>query len=572
MKVRFGLQAKFFVMYLVFGLVISFGMYMIVQNSYVSVIYENYYENAIGIGKLAAGILDGDKVTEYAVTLKEDEEYLQWKERLNNIKESMGTYYLYVMYPVTEEKVIYILEAEFTEEQRKKISASEGMLGEEVTSWNSFKAAKEVLQTGLPSQSIEVTTTVQVADVETLGSVYVPVFDSEQKVVAVIGVDVLMSDISAYIKNTTQWMVTSIVLFCLISFLIMLFIIRFSVVKPMKVLEKHAEEMENNIFGNQIAVRGSDEISEISRVFNRMNTSIGKHLKEVEVINNAYYKYVPSELFQMLGRNVVTDVKLEDYTDREMTVISYRISNFDEIAKQIDTKQIFRFINHILTQAVPIVTERKGIIEKFEESGFRAFYTESCEESLLSAIAVCDRMKNFYDTYSKEALEIVLLGFGISYGSVRLGIVGNDERMSVVSVAKYTIMADFLRSICRKYYASILITAEAAMKIDGFQEKYHSRFLGFVYNSYTRRVEKIYDVYDGDIESTKQAKNQTKQQFERGVELFCIRKFMEARTQFVSVLKQNHADAAAREYLYLCNQYYQMEEDSSVEIYIEKYE
>lgn len=181
-------------------------------------------------------------------------------------------------------------------------------------------------------------------------------------------------------------------------------------------------------------------------------------------------------------------------------------------------------------------------------------------------------MKNFYDTYSKEALEIVLLGFGISYGSVRLGIVGHDERMSVVSVAKYTIMADFLRSICRKYYASILITAEAAMKIDGFQEKYHSRFLGFVYNSYTRRVEKIYDVYDGDIESTKQAKNQTKQQFERGVELFCIRKFMEARTQFVSVLKQNHADAAAREYLYLCNQYYQMEEDSSVEIYIEKYE
>ena len=230
MKVRFGLQAKFFVMYLVFGLVISFGMYMIVQNSYVSVIYENYYENAIGIGKLAAGILDGDKVTEYATTLEEDEEYLQWKERLNNIKESMGTYYLYVMYPVTEDKVIYILEAEFTEEQRKKISASEGTLGEEVTSWNSFKAAKEVLQTGLPSQSIEVTTTVQVADVETLGSVYVPVFDSEQKVVAVIGVDVLMSDISAYIKNTTQWMVTSIVLFCLISFLIMLFIIRFSVV------------------------------------------------------------------------------------------------------------------------------------------------------------------------------------------------------------------------------------------------------------------------------------------------------------------------------------------------------
>ena len=118
MKVRFGLQLKFFIIYLVFGLVISFGMYLIVQNSYVSVIYENYYENAIGIGKLAASILDGDKVTEYAETLEEDEIYFQWKERFHNIKESMGTYYLYVMYPITQEKVIYILEAEFTEEQR----------------------------------------------------------------------------------------------------------------------------------------------------------------------------------------------------------------------------------------------------------------------------------------------------------------------------------------------------------------------------------------------------------------------------------------------------------------------
>ena len=572
MKVRFGLRAKFFIMYLVFGLVISFGMYLIVQNSYVSAIYENYYENAIGVGKLAASVLDGDKVTEYAQTLEEDEIYFQWKERLNNIKESMGTYYLYVMYPITEEKVIYILEAEFTEEQREKIAASEGMLGEEVTSWNSFQAAKEVLQTGLPSQSIEVTTTVQVADVETLGSVYIPVIDSKQQVVAVIGVDVLMSDISAYIKNTTQWMIGSIVLVCFVSFVIMLFIIRFSVVKPIKVLEKHAEEMENGIFGNQIAVRGNDEISEISRVFNRMNTSIGKHLNEVEVINNAYSKYVPSELFRMLGRNVVTDVKLEDYTDREMMVVSYRICNFDEIAKQMDAKQIFRFINHILNQAIPIVTERRGIVEKFEESGFRAFYIEDCEESLRSAIAVCDRMKSFYETYSKEALETVLLGFGISYGSVRLGIVGHDERMSVVSLAKYTIMADFLRSICEQYYASILITADAAMKIEGFQERYHSRFLGFVYHSYARRAEKIYDVYDGDIESIKQAKSRTKKEFERGVELFCIRKFAEARTQFIAVLKQNGRDAAAREYLYLCNQYYQMEGDTSVEIYIEKYE
>lgn len=597
MKMRFGLQLKFFLIYLGFGLIIAFGMDLIVQKSYVSMIYEQYYDHAVGIGKLTAEILDGDKVAEYGRTLVEDEEYKEWKEQLNRIKSAMNTYYLYVMYPVAEDEVIYILEAEFTEEQRRKIKGSEGTLGEEVTSWSSFQTAQEVLRSGIPSQSIEVTTTVQVADVETLGSVYVPILDSHQQVVAVIGVDVLMSDVSTYIKNTVQWVWTAIVILCLISFFVMLFLIHFSVIAPIKELERYAEEMENGIFGNLIPVQGRDEISEISRVFNRMNIHIGTHLQEVEVINHAYSTYVPSELFQMLGRTVVTDVKLEDSVNQEMAVMSYAISNFDDIVKRMDAKQIFRFINDTLQQAIPAVVERGGVIGEFVEGGFRVFYTECCEESLCSAIAVCEKIRKIKwinreeEIYEKKdickereeiceeedrkkrvTLKQIKPGFGISYGAVMLGIVGHEKRMAVISVAKYTIMADFLKNICGKYYASILITADAVLKIDGFEENYHSRFLGFIYNSYAKRAEKIYDVFDGDEERVRRLKSQTKKQFEQGVKLFCMRKFAKARTQFVAVLKEDQKDAAAREYLYYCNQYYQREGDRDVDIYLERYE
>ena len=61
------------------------------------------------------------------------------------------------------------------------------------------------------------------------------------------------------------------------------------------------------------------------------------------------------------------------------------------------------------------------------------------------------------------------------------------------------------------------------------------------------------------------------QKFERGVNLFCARKFYEARTAFIDVLKQFRRDAAAREYLFLCNQYYQRDDQDQIDICIERF-
>ena len=84
-------------------------------------------------------------------------------------------------------------------------------------------------------------------------------------------------------------------------------------------------------------------------------------------------------------------------------------------------------------------------------------------------------------------------------------------------------------------------------------------------------MEKIYDVYDGDNEEDRRRKDMTRQMFEKGVSLFCARKFYEARNAFVEVLKQFRRDAAAREYLYLCNQYYQRDDAGEIDIYIERF-
>ena len=85
------------------------------------------------------------------------------------------------------------------------------------------------------------------------------------------------------------------------------------------------------------------------------------------------------------------------------------------------------------------------------------------------------------------------------------------------------------------------------------------------------RAEKIYDVYDGDAMEDRERKDLTKEKFEEGVRRFLAREFYEARLCFIEVLKLYRFDYAAREYLYLCNSFYQNEEGArEADVYVEE--
>ena len=87
-------------------------------------------------------------------------------------------------------------------------------------------------------------------------------------------------------------------------------------------------------------------------------------------------------------------------------------------------------------------------------------------------------------------------------------------------------------------------------------------------NKYSKVVEKIYDIYDGDCEEQRSGKERTKDSFERGVELFCMRRFKESRQAFIQTLKLFRKDKAAKRYLKYCNQYYQKKDTDTVSVFL----
>ncbi|MCD8038034.1 MAG: HAMP domain-containing protein [Lachnospiraceae bacterium] len=571
MKVRFGLRSKFLVIFLLLALVLSSAIAYVTRISYESTIIEKYYDHAISIVKLAASVMDGDRIQNYARTLEMTEEYQADLDRLNNIKQETEVYYLYVMYPLSEEEGIYIFDASLTQEQIALVGEGEATLGDLVNFGDNFPSAMEVLKSGEPSNQLDITTTMQGENNQTLASAYAPIFNSDNQVVAFAGVDVNMTDVDTYVQDASYQVITTIVCITVLGFLVLLLIVQISILRPMKKLTKAAENLADGKYGTPIAVRGRDEISEITRVFNRMSVNIKGHMDEMNELNEAYHKYVPSRFFEFLQKESVISEKLGSQKQKELTVLNFDLIDFEYRFRRMSSREMFAFINQILQQAIPQVTETDGMVETFQGTGFTALYSNSCEEALSAAVSICQKLNEGNRNQKFGADVQVEFGIGIAYGSVMLGIVGHESRMSAISISRQTEIAAFLRKLASRYCSHILITGTAAARIADFFSLYHVRVIGYIRNTFTGHMEKIYDVYDGDEEEYKRLKDLTKDIFEEGVSLYCARKFYEARIAFVKVLKQFRKDAAAREYLFLCNQYYQEENPQEIDICIEQF-
>lgn len=568
MKIRFGLRTKITVLLAATAGIILAVLYQQFDKMYEKSVMNKYIDIASSVASLGTTVLDGDIAGKYFDMDEPDDNYYVWESELRTIKRASGVNYLYVFRLEEEEQLMrYIYDIALPGENYD-FGTFGGAYPYEP---EAYLTAFEVLETGQPSKGLEVTHTV----IGYLASAYAPIKDSQGNVVALLGVDINMDDIIAEKDAQLMQMMKNCGSIIAACFLLLLIIVQISVIKPIRRLKGKVMEMADGKLGVQAPLQGRNEITEISRIFNRMSKNIQGHIVETEALNHAYYKFVPSKIFEILQKSSVTEVNLGDQRNTELTVLALSTEEFDSYLLKMSNEEIFSFINQILYNCVPVIINNSGVIERFENAGLTAFYTESDrndsnEAALESSISILQEMNEINE---KEKFPInvdrVKVRFGIAYGWIKIGIVGHEQRMEAITISEQRWITQFLTKIAGKYYSSILITATAAATIPDFKERYHTRCLGYVYLSATGCLERIYDVFDGDAREDVDQKLQTKTLFERGVELFYARKFYEARLVFIEVLKLFRRDSASREYLYLCDQYYGQEPSTDLNLCIE---
>ncbi|MCH5281448.1 MAG: adenylate/guanylate cyclase domain-containing protein [Lachnospiraceae bacterium] len=260
-----------------------------------------------------------------------------------------------------------------------------------------------------------------------------------------------------------------------------------------------------------------------------------------------YRQLLPDKLLGLFWQDKLEKLKIGEEKSIRAAVLSYNITGFAAFVRQQSGKEIFGFVNKILSLVVPCILYGEGEIDEYVDAGLSAFFLGDPEKALRSAVFICESLDQagIKETFS----------MGLTFGDVIVGMVGYEKRFGTLTISETTGLADFLQELAVRYRARILITESFKQQIPDFEKRYNSRYLGDIYLETAGMTEKLYDVYDGDEPADKNGKRKTRLLFENGVDLYQHKNFHDARLHFIEVLKVNRLDGAAKEYFYLCNKH-----------------
>lgn len=530
---------KFCLFFLAVGIVMMQAILSELKSFVLGVYLEHYTESLLNIAEITTRNfeLTPEEIAYYATTGEEDEKYRKAREQFVSIRDGCGLESLYIIYPTGYLEAIWFMDAsgEYSE-----------ALGNPVTNYadEDSEAFRQVYETGDENVKPDITEVTVGDEVKNVVSVYYPIKGGDGSTIAVLGVDEQVDKFLTQISVRLGMLVIFIFLLILAVTVVQIVFVQFAIVRAIYRLKDGVQRIADGELGVQVKSRRRDEIGDITRVFNRMSVSIERHVAEMEELNGAYRKFIPSEIFGILKRKSIVELKLGDQANIAPTVLFMEPRDAKRRLPGQTSEQIFRYINEVMELIVPAAIGQGGAVWHFEKAGVCSFFQENAQSALDAAIEA-DR------NLGKKGEK---LSAGIVKGPVMVGIAGHEQRMDIVSISEQVETAQFLMEIGERYHASVLIGRSAALQISEFDTSYHIRFLGYIRLEASERIEGVYDVYDGDGDEDRRLKKRTKERFEEGVLLFSQQNYERAREAFIDVLREYRRDDASREYLCLCNQ------------------
>lgn len=288
----------------------------------------------------------------------------------------------------------------------------------------------------------------------------------------------------------------------------------------------------------------------------RMQTRGPARLDEtavIELYTNASSRFVPREFLEHLGRKAITDVRLGDHVEREMTILFTDIRDFTALSETLTPQQNFDFLNSYLRHVTPIVRARHGFIDKYIGDAIMALFPRSPADALQAAVEL-QRQVELYNLGRRSAgYAPIEIGIGLHRGSLILGTVGEEERMQTTVISDAVNVASRIEGLTKAYGVSLLVSGAVIEGIDTEQRRAHRlRNLGEVKAKGKTRSVEIFECYDNDPEALRAHKDRTAEAFAAGMIEFRRGMFLTAGKIFARIAQLDPSDAVAAHFRDSC--------------------
>lgn len=294
----------------------------------------------------------------------------------------------------------------------------------------------------------------------------------------------------------------------------------------------------------------TDELSDIIRVFNKMAGDIDVQMYSLRQTSQNYYRFIPQQVFGLLGRDNLGELALGSGISGEYTLVCVSLG-LDEA--RMDTEDTERLTNRFFAILSSVCAEN-GAVLLVDAINLRSMKilcprgADSAVDLSLSALSQVDGVNATIPV--QERLEPLFL---VHRCQVRYAICGEEERLIPTLICPD---ADYLTQkmdAIRGLSSRLVVTFAAWSGVDATH--YFNRFIGWPDDDAAGSESfGLYDFYDSSTPEETRLINETRTTFDRAMQLYAEKRWYDAKNLFAVVLRENQYDNVARYYIFSCEQ------------------
>ena len=279
-------------------------------------------------------------------------------------------------------------------------------------------------------------------------------------------------------------------------------------------------------------------------------------------IHSATNKFVPSDFLKSIDRKSITEVRLGDQKEQNITVFFSDIRAYTSLSEGMTPDENFKFVNAYAGRMGPIIRENQGFVNQYLGDGIMALFQQEPEDALKAAIEMQVEIQQYNQQRQKQGRQPIRVGMGMHTGSLIMGIIGDELRNDPATISDTVNTAARMEGLTKHFGAQILISetvyAELEEASGGLKPSdaytlpdtspYHLRYIGLVQVKGKKQPLGVYECLDGLPEEKFDLMMQTLPDFEKGMQLYFSKAFSQAVVAFQQVLETNPDDKAAQLY------------------------
>ncbi len=286
----------------------------------------------------------------------------------------------------------------------------------------------------------------------------------------------------------------------------------------------------------------------------KINEELELAFQQQSKLTEAAKRFVPNEFVSLLSRDSLSDVKLGDSVEKEMSILFSDIRDFTALSEGMTPQENFKFINAYLSRMEPGIIGNHGFIDKYIGDAIMALFGHSAVDAVKAGIAMLHSLDDYNQYRTNAGYVPIKIGIGINTGSLMLGTVGATNRMDSTVIGDAVNLAARVESLTKSYGVSMLITQNTFSKLIEENTSYATRNIGRVRVKGKSDLVTIHEVFESDKPEVKEGKLATLTMFAEALYWYSASKHMEAAQLFSECLQQNPLDQVAQNYMDRCQE------------------